>query len=299
MHQYWGFGLNIESEIQFPELLPLSFDAADVTIRIGTAPERLIGKDVIAHSHLSISSTEYLLDVPAVAKYFVVDGNSITIPPYPTAEKNSIRLFMLSNAMAAILHQQKKIPFHASGIILNEELILFTGPSGIGKSTTLLGLMQKGYDLFTDDVCVLSQNETTGKIEAVPSYPMMKLWENTINYLSSHEIKRHQLRPNIGKYGVLQHNVFRTAKFPVKKVFLLNISTESTVDFAVHTLGNIEAFNALQQNAYRRDYIKMMQLNAVHFSIISKMAAQCEVLQIERPPTSTIAGFIDSLCMCL
>ena len=38
MHHYWGFGLHIKSEIEFPELLTDDFDVADVQICLGKVP---------------------------------------------------------------------------------------------------------------------------------------------------------------------------------------------------------------------------------------------------------------------
>jgi len=62
MYYYWGFGLKIASEIEFPELLPFEFvNPPDVHISICVTPATLNGKDVINLVRLSVSATEYLL----------------------------------------------------------------------------------------------------------------------------------------------------------------------------------------------------------------------------------------------
>jgi hypothetical protein len=299
MYQYWCFGITILSELEFPEFITSTNDFHDVTISIGEVPLELKGENVSKYPEASISPREFLLTVKRVAKYYAKDGKTVIVEPEPGVDTSSLRLFLLSNVMAAILYQQQKIPFHASGIIVNEELILFTGPSGIGKSTTLLGLIEKGYDLFTDDVCVLLENENTGKIEAVSSYPMMKLWKNTIDHFRLENSFNHQLRPSVQKYGIFKHQQFNIRAYPITKLFLLSITDENSLEFSVKRLNNIESFKALQENAYRRNYINLMDLKSLHFTMMSKLVTQCSVSKVKRSVGSNIPSFIESLSLVL
>ncbi len=282
MYHYWGFGLNIASEIEFPELLPSTFEIPDLTISIGITPQELVGEDVVKKVRMAASPQEYLLDVKGIARYYTSNGTNIIIQPDEGAEIKNVRLFMLSNAMASILHQQNKIPLHASGIITNDGLVLFTGASGVGKSTTAYGLMQQGYPLFTDDVCVLNYNNLTQQVEAVASYPMMKLWENTLDCFPMAESdKSYPVRSKLPKYGLFQHQQFTCQSFPVRQVFILKADNIAD-NHSIKKLSNIEAFNALQQNTYRRLQVDMMNLRQSHFQIISKLASQAKVFELKR-----------------
>ena len=109
MHQYWAYGLLVESEIEFPELLPFEFEKSDVTLCIGKTPETLTGEDVVHRVRVSISPNEYLLKFLNIANYYVANGNEIVIQPLPEGDEKSIRLFALSNAFAAILYQRNLI----------------------------------------------------------------------------------------------------------------------------------------------------------------------------------------------
>jgi hypothetical protein len=293
MHKYWGFGLKIESELEFPEFYPFEFTDADITISFGKVPATLNGNAVTHTVHISATPFEYLLEIMNVAKYYVANGKQIVIEPNPNADLASIRLFMLSNAMAAVLHQQNKIPFHASGIITEKGLVLFTGHSGAGKSTTAYGMMQKGYKLFTDDVCVLFYNEAAKKVEAFASYPMMKLWENTIEQMSIDNKRNHRLRPQLPKYGFFQHDTFSTASFPIAEVLILK-STNLQKEYSSKTLNAIEAFNELQQNSYRRKQVDMMNLREYHFKIMSQLTQHTKIRQVVRPThLDDIDGYIN------
>jgi len=282
MYRYWGFGLHIQSQIEFPELFPFDFIEPDVTIMIGQVPAKLTSDDVVHKVSMSASPLEYLLDINNVAKFYVAKGKEIIIEPYEGADTPSVRLFMLSNAMAAILHQQNKIPFHASGIITEKGLVLFTGRSGAGKSTTACGFMEKGFRLFTDDVCVLSYNKNTARVEACASYPMMKLWENTVDQMSIQKNISQQLRPNLPKFGFPQHQEFSTQSFPIAQVYILKTSPLQN-DYSFRNLNSIEAFNQLQQNTYRRRQVDIMKLRESHFKIISQLTQSASITEMVRP----------------
>src|SRR3954471_1894098 len=105
MNKYWGCGLHILSEIEFPEFLAADFEQPDITIKMGAVPESLTGENVVHKVKVSMSPTEYLQKVQNVATYYVANGTEIRIERKPDADEKSIRLFLLSNGMAAILHQ--------------------------------------------------------------------------------------------------------------------------------------------------------------------------------------------------
>jgi hypothetical protein len=231
-----------------------------------------------------MSPKEYLQKVRHIADYYVCNGNEIRIQPHPAADEKSVRLFMLSNAMAAILHQRNSIPLHASGIFYQDGVALFCGPSGMGKSTLVTALEKKGYKIFSDDVCVLKtvvNNDQT--VMAVPSYPMMKLWLDSFAKtgleLPDDEAK---LRPNLAKFGRFYHEDYQTAAMPIRRVFLLNTHNLHQQP-GIQKMGSIESFNALQRNTYRHVQMDGMKKRSHHFAIVSRLAASVSVYRINRP----------------
>jgi len=260
MYYYWAFGLHIAAEIAFPELMPATFTTPpDLLIKKGKVPEQLSGADVVHKVNLSISPTEYLQDLP-VAKYYAADGNRIVVEPKEQADEKSVRLFLLSNAMAAILHQQNKIPIHASAIYYKNGIVLFIGPSGAGKSTIVTALQSKGYKVFSDDVCVL-QNDTHGNLVALPSYPMIKLWEDSfakVGLALANEADK--IRPHLAKYARFYHDDFEIAAKPVLKLFILQNDPAITIDdVAAVPLKPLVAFRILQRNTYRHVQVNVMK----------------------------------------
>lgn len=283
MYNYRGFGLNIASEIAFPEFLPADFDSPDITISIGNVPQQLSGDDVVRKVKVSMSSKEYLQNVVNVAYYYVANGNEICIQPQEGADEKSIRLFALSNAMAAALHQRNSIQLHASGVYYDGGVVLFCGPAGAGKSTVVAMLQKKGYKVFSDDVCVLKTAEDNSKTTlAIPSYPVIKLWEDSFAKTGLEQPDNStRLRPNLAKFGRFFHDDYEPTPMPIKRVFILNAFSQAR-EVEIKKLGSIEAFSALQQSTYRYVQINGMKKRNHHFVMTSKLAASVQVYQISR-----------------
>lgn len=282
MYTYWGFGLNIKSEIEFPELFPSAFESADLFIHKGIVPRQLAEKDLVKMVKVSMNRTEYLHSMPGVADYYASNGKEILIEPQAGADEKSIRLFMLSNAMAAILHQRNMIPMHASAIYHEDGIVLFCGRSGAGKSTTVTALQKEGRMVFSDDVCVLKY-DADGTLVALPSYPMIKLWEDSFAKIGLETAEeKNKIRPELAKYARFYHDEFDILPKRIKKVFILD-PENSAETVEIKKLSALAGFKLLQQNTYRYVQMNGMQKRNIHFDMISKLAGEVPVYQINRP----------------
>lgn len=281
MFYYLAFGLKIQSEINFPELVQTESESqADVQIKLDITPSALEG----AHfngSDMWISPAKYLYKMAGVANFYVENGNSVIVEPCLNAPGKAIRIYLLCNAMAAIIHQRGSIPLHASGIVIHGKAILIVGDSGAGKSTTIKAIVNRGYKIFTDDVCVLKQLE--GFVYGIPSYPMMKLWESSIHLLGlGPAILENQIWENISKYGSFFHKDFVIDWVPISIIFILEKSNEKTqVELIIPS--TLQAFIDVGSNTYRNEYVDSMNLNKIHFDIVSRLVSQCLVYKIVRP----------------
>lgn len=70
---------------------------------------------------------------------------------------------------------------HASAILTPLGACAFTGPSGAGKSTLAASFLGEGYPVLTDDC--LRLEERGGRIVAIPAYPGLRLWNDTVEAL--------------------------------------------------------------------------------------------------------------------
>jgi hypothetical protein len=273
MYYYCGFGLNIASEIEFPELLSFEFTGGpDVNITIGITPKTLTGADVTHKVGVSISPNQYLLKLLNIANYYATNGNSIVIEPLQGGDEKSIRLFLLNSVMAAVLHQRNAVVLHASAFNYQDGVVLLCGPTNVGKSILLAKMQQKGYQIFTDSCCLVQYNDL-GFCEVIPSYPMINLWGDSFDHLNLPKpADNNKLRPQLPKYGISYHQTFNTQPKPVKHIFILAKSQTNTQN-TLAKLSPVEAFSNVHNNIFHRLQIYPMKKQTANFSTLSKLTS--------------------------
>jgi hypothetical protein len=283
MFFYWAYGLEIQSELEFPEMYPHAIKKADLEIKFGKVPAVLTGPEVIAKEKFFISPTEYLIHLP-ICSYYVKEGASITIELKENADLPSVRLFLLTNAMAAVLHQRNKVALHAGAIQTEKGLVVICGESGAGKSTTISALQQKGYKIFVDDVLVLEKNEE--HVVGVAAYPTLKLWDDTIEKLALGMMPEEQkLRESVNKYRVSFQEDFTTKLIPVYKLLYLRIE-EANTSIQVIKKDGLEAFKILYSQLYRTSMINNTKSQTILFERLNQLVNQTGLIEVARPANS-------------
>lgn len=292
MFRYWGFGLKILSDIEFPELLPYDFEIEDIKIVMGgvSLPEEMIQTSL---GKMLITDDSFFLDTYPTAKYFSSNGRLLVIDPYSVnVEPRTTRLYALATAITSILAQRKLIPIHASAVLVNGQLTLITGESTSGKSTTVAGLLKKGYEIFSDDVVVLNPLENN-QMGAFASYPMIKLWDDTVDKLqhSLFEKKTFKVRHDLKKYGFFFHDKFLREAYPIGRIIILS---KQDIPALISTqLENFDAFNAIRKHLYRPFLFNTKELQLLQFDLISKLVNNCSVCSVTRPTIFDSENLLD------
>ena len=299
MFLYTGFGLNIRSELELPELMPLNHSANQkfqVSISLGKNPTSLKGPDVIKKVRNWARPNEFLIWIKDIVSIHVINGDSINIEPLgKNKDWKSIRLFLLGSGFAALLHQRREYPLHASAVILDGSLVLFTGMSGVGKSTTALYLKKRGYPIFSDDVCVLRvSKDETNTVKVSSSYPMMRHWADTIDTIDSSDIsKQYQVREQVLKYGNFFHDEFVPSDKPVTAI--IEIQAVNIDDFAFEpVISNAAKLVLLRNNIFRKGQLDGLQGKRGLFETLTKICPDLNVYVAKRPRSMVpIEDFID------
>jgi energy-coupling factor transporter ATP-binding protein EcfA2 len=282
VYKYFAFGLSIESEIYFPELFSgVTSLNTDVQVKIGAIESFVqFSTDSLVNGFV-IDQNYFYLNIPGIGKYYATSGNLIIIEPLASVDREGLRLYCLSNVFSAILFQRKIFPLHAAAIKIQDHLVLICGHSGAGKSTLLASLLSKGYKIFSDDVCV-PFIASSGKVYMHSSYPMMKFWKDTLLQFPYFGEPNIHLRPDYDKYGIFFHNDFEIKALVPNVVFFLGKSSERA-DLHLREIKGIELFQKLESNAYRGEYLGVLDLKQSHFELFTSLANQLNGYVIERP----------------
>jgi energy-coupling factor transporter ATP-binding protein EcfA2 len=266
----------------FPELMPIEdIDSADVSIHFGQVSTHDKERGDKASRNIFIDLNNFKLVVPDIATYWAERGSNIVVEKVEDVDEGIVRLFCLSNVFAAILFQRKIFPLHAAAIKIEDHLVLICGHSGAGKSTLLASLLSKGHKIFSDDVCV-PFIASSGKVFMHSSYPMKKLWKDTLFQFSHLGEPNIQLRPDYDKYGIFFHNDFEKRPLMPSVVFFLEKSSKRT-DLDFRDIKGVELFQKLESNAYRGEYLRVLDLKQSHFELFTRLANQLNGYVVERP----------------
>ncbi|PLX01296.1 MAG: hypothetical protein C0594_13385 [Marinilabiliales bacterium] len=277
---YKAFGLNIKSEIELPELITSTFQKADVEIVFGKVPHQLQEASLKA-ARFEINATEFLLSVDDVARYYVCNGNKITIEPFSGSDNKSIGIFLLGSCMGAVFHQRLIVPLHASAVEINNQAILVSGKSGIGKSTIAFSLLQKGFPLIADDICAISREG----LDVYAGFPQMKQWPVTLEKFEINADDYEKIRPNLEKRAFPAKSFTQKEKIPIAAIFF--VTSHNKDDFTIDEIQGIKKFNFIKENIYRNNFSQGEQSALAVFQKIGQLASNIPLYHIIRPNTES------------
>jgi hypothetical protein len=280
MYVYTAYQLNIHAEFPIPEF-PAGDETAppDVVIRLGALPaklENVTGKGVVYQA----AANKFLLTLQDLASYLVQNGNEIIVEPAPDSLDSDVRVFLLGSCIGALLHQRGILVIHAGAVYTEKGAVLFTGPSGVGKSTLLGELLRRGYKMMVDDVCGVVL-DAAGIPLVLPGYPRTRLWSDSAEKLEQdvHEMVR--TRPNMEKFERQAAEQYWDQPAPLRRIYLLSASNKD--ELYLKPAPRIHTFQIVLHNTYRQQFLDGLELRAPHFNLISAVAKQTGVTHVTRP----------------
>jgi len=109
--------------------------------------------------HSALSKTKYTnKSIESLIDHFHLNARTKIINSYSNQSFSQF-ISLLNIAIDYLLNKNSLgIYFHASAIIKDKGIVLFVGPSGIGKST-VSQLLKNKYPVFADDLLILKQEQ--------------------------------------------------------------------------------------------------------------------------------------------
>lgn len=249
---YRIFGLGIQSEIPLPELDEVRLEQpSDVSIRFGPVPRPLDGNEP---QGLSVASEGAILNIVAVARYWIRGGSEIVIEPCPGSSDRNLRLFLLGSAFAAVLHQRGLLPLHANAVEIDGRAVAFMGHSGAGKSTLAAWFHDRGFNILADDVCVIRTE--AGKVLAHAGIPRLRLWRDALELTGRSALDYEASFDDADKYNLPTQSRPSRESIELSQVYLLVKAADAAP--AIDRLQGVEAVDALVANTYRGRYVPLV-----------------------------------------
>jgi hypothetical protein len=246
-----------------------------VEIKIGRTPKNI--KEVINKGvRYKAGKNEFLLELDNIAKYYVSNGNQIMVEIFKNEVNKEVRLFLLGSAFGALFIQRGLLPIHGSAIKFGEKATIFTGFSGVGKSSIAAYFVSQAYQVLADDISVVNH-----VLEVVPGFPKMKLWNDVLQKLEMQDQYLEQIRPDMMKFQLPINENYYNEPLPLKNIIIIN--TKNSPGFEFEELTGIKKFNAVKSNTFRYRFIKGLDKQQDHFQILNKLLPKIRVYKVERP----------------
>ncbi len=280
LYKYVSYGVPIVSEIELPVLFAddTHLTGFPIVIRYNSVNLQLQNPPLKSNDYTWINDTEAAFVVPDVAKFYITNSH-INVDPIGHNDRD-IATYAATMCIAIALGQRGMLPFHVSGVFINpDSVVLFAAHSGTGKSTTVSGLNRIGYKLFTDDTCILEEED--GHIYATSSYPMVKLWEETLNEQSFFKEKeRTEISNKEGKYGFGFHEDFVKDKVRVAGIVFLEKEGE---EIEITNLNPLETLEFLSSHMFLNFLFYGSKMEILKLKLISEVANKVMGFRVMRP----------------
>jgi hypothetical protein len=194
------------------------------------------------------------LRFPGLADFqFSVAAKKISCFPLPETPVETVRHLLLDQVLPRCLAHQGQVMLHASAIQFHHGLLLFIGDSGAGKSTLAGNFHLAGQPAISDDCLWIKEGES--RVEAVPTYGGLRLWEDSLQFLFSANAKTTDMAHYSSKKRVpLEEDAMPDSEhgMPVLAVIVLSPAREGS-EVELEKLSNREAFIAILKQTFQLD----------------------------------------------
>lgn len=281
MYFYQAYGLHLQSELRFPELLTIQESPADVAIRFGRVDRsRLAPNDLGVMRYITADVVSYYWQ--DVGAFTACKGNEIILDPDPQVEEDLLHLPILGILLALILHQRGYLVLHGSAVGIDGQAAVFIAGKGWGKSTLAATLYGRGHHLITDDVVAIQPNHHKRPC-IYPSFPQLKLLpEAAVFALGDCPDQLPRLATGYEKRARRNIERFAEAPLPVGAIYQLSKGQEVTAQLLglQAALQQLIAHTYFAQGSYQ---LLHGQPGAIHFQQCMKIIHHVPLYRLERP----------------
>ena len=228
----------------------------------------------------------YVVQQELIEYIFDADGNEIW-GFYSTENilQDTVSL-LLGYVLGNVARLRGYLAFHASAIAVKNRVILLTGDSGAGKSTTAAALSRIGCPILADDIAVLKLKQ--GQYWVEPGYPGLRLWPKSFKVFDtcSKELTRVSSFRNKRYLNLESSNsgkwLFQSEALPLAGIYIMGQRSQQLEQSSVQSLASSQAMTKLIKSVYG-SYFLNQNIRKQEFQQLAQFVRQVPVRQLSRP----------------
>ncbi len=209
---------------------------------------------------------------------------------------------LVGPVFSCLLRQRGLTCLHGAVLALDDRVIALVGPAGAGKSTTSLGLVQRGATLISDDLVVLRERDGRPVVSA--GAPRLRLPDDSARALHGSAddlapIAIHAYRESAKRYFELPSPAAHASDAPVAldAVYFLAPRGPSGQAPEVRTCRRADALVRLMANRHLAEYFGP-ETDRRDFEVLHRVTGRLAARELIRPEgllaAAAIAGAIRS-----
>ena len=303
-HTYSIFGLRLASDKPISELPRIVDGAApDVEIWMGQTPawvtqgttgsKELRFDSADAQDGLTASVRVWRYVESGAFRFVYRDGVEFVVDEHGqriSAEINELATledagsYLIGAILGFVLRLRGRVALHASVVAIDDHAVVLLGGSGSGKSTTAAAFAVMGYEVLSDDVCVLVESDDEFCVE--PAYPGIRLWPDAVKAMFGSEDALPKITPGWDKRvltlagGSLR---FHSKRLPIGALYLLAESHRVEGSPRVRDLGRTGLMMNLVAMSYP-GYLLNGEMKAGEFDYLARLATKVPGCEVEIYP---------------
>jgi len=289
---YFSYGLNIDSSIRMPDLVP-GGNGADITFRFGELSDEYLDSVIrtpvleTPGCRVRVSENAMSFDWPIIGKFLITEGCEVVVQPADGALQDDLMPFLTGPAMIALLHQRGYLVLHASCVLVNGIAVAFLGAKGFGKSTLAACMYARGHSLVSDDIVPVYFSN--GKVYTLPGYPRIKLYPDSVVAAGSDPNGLPYIHRLIEKHSFSCPNEGAVGPVELGALYVL----EKSDDVRIDDLDLSAMFIELITNTHAGHHLARLNSQERHFRQCQELVRTIPAFRMSRPHRF---GEIDEVC---
>jgi hypothetical protein len=216
----------------------------------------------------------FLLTFPRTAEYRIdFPRRHIEIVASAKAAESTVIQLLLDQVLPRVLFHSGRLVVHASAVnVGRDQSVAFLGPSGRGKSTLAAAYLQARAPILTDD-CLLVASSGGQGFKAIPAYPALRLWPDSLAALELHAAARVTTTLESGKARLmLGGGLAGACPMALSALFVLgDPAVAPSHGVEIEPLRGNKAMMALIESAFVLDLVSKESIRH-NFAVVSTVA---------------------------